>query len=37
MAENCKIYTPDKNVVGIYNDLYSRYLERCRIEEDLKK
>lgn len=32
-----KIYTPDKSVVGIYNDLYDRYLQRCLIEEDLKK
>lgn len=32
-----KVYTPDKTVVGIYNELYSRYLKRCEIEENLKK
>lgn len=32
-----KVYTPDQSVVGIYNDLYNRYLQRCELEESLKK
>ena len=32
-----KVYTPDASVTGIYNDLYTRYLQRCELEESLKK
>ena len=32
-----KVYIPDQNLVGIYNRLYNRYLERCELEESLKK
>ena len=32
-----KVYKPESEMVGIYNTLYDRYLQRCKIEEDLKK
>ena len=32
-----KVYTPDKQNTEIYNTLYTNYLERCKIEESLKK
>ncbi len=32
-----KIYTPDAQQIDIYNLLYDRYLQRCIIEENLKK
>jgi ribulose kinase len=31
-----KVYKPEVEMVGIYNTLYDRYLQRCKIEEDLK-